>query len=237
MILLLEMLAEKYKTSCTSFDTSKNSRLFYSPLTPRLGKQWDYSRTRATKKFRIPENYWCVYSKKIKYLRRSKIIMVNKIFLLGNLGKDPKLNNFDESNVIVAFRWRQMKRISISKVRRSHKQRWHLVRITRTGLANRWAVSPKGHDLHRRKDEDSIIWRQRRGEEIYSSYCRWYENVAKKPIASMAMSKNQINKQVNEYFFREQVWMMICLFNCEKGIYRLKLNFIAQCIYTSYSPY
>ncbi|MBP7477380.1 MAG: single-stranded DNA-binding protein [Chitinophagales bacterium] len=61
--------------------------------------------------------------------------MVNKIFLLGNLGKDPEVKYFDENNVIASFPLATNETYIDKQGAKVTQTEWHNIRITRTGLA------------------------------------------------------------------------------------------------------
>ncbi|MBK7957646.1 MAG: single-stranded DNA-binding protein [Bacteroidetes bacterium] len=62
-------------------------------------------------------------------------MMVNKIFLLGNLGKDPEVKYFDENNVIASFPLATNETYIDKQGAKVTQTEWHNIRITRTGLA------------------------------------------------------------------------------------------------------
>jgi single-strand DNA-binding protein len=60
--------------------------------------------------------------------------MFNKIFLLGNLGKDPEVKYFDENNLVVNFPLATNETYVDKTGNRVTQTEWHNIKINRPGL-------------------------------------------------------------------------------------------------------
>lgn len=60
--------------------------------------------------------------------------MFNKIYLLGNLGKDPEVKYFDENNLVVNFPLATNETYVDKSGNRVTQTEWHNIKITRPGI-------------------------------------------------------------------------------------------------------
>lgn len=61
--------------------------------------------------------------------------MINRVILLGNLGKDPEVKHFDDNNVIANFSLATSESYTDRSGQKVTQTEWHNIAIRRTGLA------------------------------------------------------------------------------------------------------
>jgi single-strand DNA-binding protein len=60
---------------------------------------------------------------------------MNKVILLGNLGKDPESKYFDENNLVVNFTLATNETYKDKQGQRITQTEWHNIRVSKNGLA------------------------------------------------------------------------------------------------------